>query len=390
MSTIIANEDVLEYCKNAAPGNKAVYFNMDAINELPDQFEAILTEIKFDINKDFSDVGNGNMMPNPSLMYDIARAMGISGGSNSITEPVYEEIDINPMLMKGLEAEPTFRKLIVGRKVVKYSTVIQEDGSTRRSSACSTIFNVWERCMELWSSEEEKTNGYDSAKLKKFPDGNPYYEYTWNGATKKKAILYGTTYKRKAHFNKELKFAHAKAETKSNNKTIRELAGLMTGYTKDDLAEGKFIFSRVRKSRASLKLEHMAHLKRISNTGVPSPAALELFAPNDEPEAITGTVEDIPEEHTEEDVTESVKEEKPKKKKPSQAQELLGVFQTYEHIKDLPDKAKTVIAGCIKWLDSTPDEKDPNYEKLWTAAISRLKDIEKAIDFQDMVEHKFY
>ncbi len=381
MSKIIADKHVLDYCKQAVPGNKTVYVNMDAINELPDQFEVILTELKFDHKTDFSDVGNGNLMPTPALMYRIAEAVGISGGDNSITEPVTEEMDINPMLLKSIESEPTFRKMIVGRRVTKYSTLLQEDGTLRRSSPCTSIFNVWERCLELWSAEEANTKGYDSSIVKHYPDGNAYYEYTWNKQTKKKSLKYETTFKRRAHFNAELKFAHAKAETKAHNKTIRELAGLMTGYVADDLKDGKFIFSKVRKSREALKLEQAANLARISGGNEPSVAGTLLFGPEDEKEPeIKGTVEDTVEPEEEdpfdmEDVT-----------PPTPEEELLGIFQTYQAIiKDNKD-----MATAVMWLEKKPDNNKPNYKSAWDKAIGILKDVEKQIDLSKMVNHKFY
>ena len=377
MSKIIADKSVLDYCKKAAPGNKTVYVNMDAINELPDQFEVILTELKFDHKTDFSDVGNGNLMPTPALMYRIAEAVGISGGDNSITEPVIEEVDINPMLIKSLESEPTFRKMIVGRRVTKFSTLLQEDGTLRRSSPCTSIFNVWERCLELWSAEEANTKGYDSSIVKHYPDGNAYFEYTWKNQVKKKSLKYDTTFKRRAHFNAELKFAHAKAETKAHNKTIRELAGLMTGYTADDLKDGKFIFSKVRKSREALKLEQAANLSRISGGNEPSVAGNLLFGPGESTiEVVEDEKEPDPFDEPEPvDVT-----------PPTPEEELLGIFQTYKAIiKDDKD-----MTGAVNWLKKKRDKEDSNYQKAWDKAIGILKDVEKEIDLSELVEHKFY
>ena len=392
MNKIIAKDEVLEYCKNAEPGNKAIYFNMDAINELPDVYEVVLTELKFDIKKDFSEVGNGNMMPIPALVYDIAKAMGISGGTKSITEPVYETIDINPMLMKNIEDEPIFRKMIVGRKVSKYSTVMQEDGTIRPSSLCSSIINVWERCNELWTAEAEDTNGYDPKTVKAWPSGDRYFvrEWTKNGEKKSKniSLKYDTRWKREAHFNKELKFAHAKAETKAHGKTIRELAGLLTGYTAEDLKEGKFIFAKFRKSAAALKLEQAAHLNRIAHGDSISPAMLELFAPNEE-ESIDGTVEDAPDNSKVTDVTDSA-EPKDKKSEPTDEEKLLGIFQTYEHLEVWGDEQKVFITKCIQWLQGKLDKKDSNFPRLWEYTIKVLKRLEGSLDLQDLVEHDFY
>ena len=381
MSKIIAEKSVLDYCKKAVPGNKTVYVNMDAINELPDQFEVILTEIKFNTKTDFSDVGNGNLMPVTALMYKIAEAVGISGGDNSITEPVIEEVDINPMLLKLIEEDPTFRKMIVGRRVTKFSTLLQEDGTTRRSSPCTSIFNVWERCLELWSAEEANTKGYDSSIVKHYPDGNPYYEYTWNKETKKRSLKYDTTFKRRAHFNAELKFAHAKAETKAHTKTIRELSGMMTGYTTDDLEEGKFIFSKVRKSREALKLEQAANLSRISAGHESTPAGNLLFGPGDE------TIKSV-EENKEPDPFDSTPEPEDVIP-PTKEEELLGIFQTYEKLKGLTAGDKTSVGKCIKWLESNPNKTDEGYAGLWKKIIAKLKTIESKVDPKDRVEHKF-
>jgi len=359
MSKIIADKGVLEYCQQAKPGNKAVYVNMDAINELPDQFEVVLTEINFDIKQDFSDVGSGNFMPTAALMYRVAEATGISGGDNSITEPVVEKIDINPMLMKGMEAEPTFRKMIVGRKVKKFSTLLQEDGTLRRSSPCTSIFNVWERCLELWTKEEMYTEGY--SKKSKYPD------------------KYDTTFKRRAHFNAEMKFAHAKAETKAHGKTIRELAGLMTGYTAPDLKEGKFIFSKVRKSQEALKLEQAANLSRISAGNEPSPAGNLLFGPADEEPEIEETVKETTEPDPFDDP-------EPINVTPTPEEELLGIFQTYQvTIKDNKD-----LNAVVNWMDKNLDKTAVNYQRGWDKAIGILKEVEKQLDITQLVEHKFY
>ena len=382
MSKIIADKNVLEYCQKAKPGNKTVYVNMDAINELPDQFEVVLTELKFDLKQDFSDVGSGNFMPTSALMYRVAEATGISGGDDSVTEPVIEEVDINPMLLKGLKAEPTFRKMIVGRRVKKYSTLLQEDGTIRRSSPCTSLFNVWERCLELWSKEEANTKGYDSSIVKHYKDGNAYYEYTYNKELKKKSLNYDTTFKRRAYFNAEMKFAHAKAETKAHSKTIRELAGLMTGYTAADLKEGKFIFSKVRKSKASLGLEQMANLKRISGGGEPSPSGKLLFAPeedelNEVAEDIIDEAEADPFNPEPEDVT-LTDEEK-----------LLGIFQSYEHLEELTEENKILISKCVKWLESNPDKEAESYPRLWKKVLTRLDTIELNVDFDNKSERDF-
>jgi hypothetical protein len=356
MSKIIADKSVLDYCKKAAPGNKTVYVNMDAINELPDQFEVILSEVKFDIKSEFSEVGGKKLMPTTDLMYRIAEATGISGGDNSITEPVVEEVDINPLMMKKIGEPATLRKMVVGRKVKKYSTLLQEDGTLRKSSACTSIFNVWERCLELWTTEEMYTEGY--SKKGKYDN------------------KYDSSYKRNAHFNKEMKFAHAKAESKAHCKTIRELAGLMTGYTAVDLKEGKFIFSRVRKSQEALKLEQAANLSRIAGGAEAAPAGNLLFGATEE--GITVEPEVKVEEPDPFDDMEDVT--------PTPVEELLGIFQTYQKIiKD--NKDMTAVVG---WLEKKPEDTAANYQRGWDKAIGILKEVEKKVDLSELVEHKFY
>ena len=248
-SQILGSDDLLRKAKDATPQDKNIYINWEALQELPEQFEAVISAVKFDkdLSKNFTDVGSGNWMPKTELMYQIAEAKGVSGGDNSITEAVYETVDINPMLCKPMEDEPTYRKIKVGEKVVKFSTVIEEDGTLRRSSPCTQIFNVWDRCNEAWSKEEKYTKGY-----------------TVKGRYDNK---YQTKFDRKAHFDGEMKFAFAKAETKAYTKTIRELAGLMTGYTAQDLKSGELLFAKIRKSSKALQLEQAANLERISNGG---------------------------------------------------------------------------------------------------------------------------
>ena len=53
----------------------------------------------------------------PQLMYRIAEAKGIHGGEKSISEPVIEDIDINPLLMAPLTQAPTIqRRTVVASK----------------------------------------------------------------------------------------------------------------------------------------------------------------------------------------------------------------------------------------------------------------------------------
>ncbi len=382
MSKIIAEKGVLEYCQQAKPGNKAVYVNLDAIiNDLPDQFEVILSEVKFDPNNlenDFTNVGTKkkpSWYPQTDLMYAIAKARGVSGkSSDTITEVIYEQVDISEMYLSDV---PQIIKKKTGYIIKKVSTVLQEDGTVMPSSVRHGVFNAWEEAITLWHKEEKATEGYNPKLLKEYPSGDKYYEYLYDGKKQQKSLKYDTKWKRTCHFDDLLDVSLGQADTKAHLKTIRELAGLMTGYATDDLKEGKFIFSKVRKSRGSLKLEQAAHLTRIAQGGQASPAANLLFGPEDEAE--NNNISDAPPEPKEKDVT----------PEPTPEEELLGIFQSYVNLKELPDDEKQTAVKCIRFLESDPD-KDDSYDRLYKKVIAGLKKVELKIDFGNTIDHKFY
>jgi hypothetical protein len=237
MSKIIYKDKATEAKLKNSQGAKNVYINFDAIAELPDEYEVVISEVRFDplhLETSFSPVGGGSYMPKPELMYEIAEACGISGTGNPMIEPIIEEVDINPMLGKPIGTEPMMRKMTVGRRVTKTSQRIQEDGTPRTSSPCTCDYNAWERSLIQWAEKPQD---------------------------------YNTPEKKNLGFLKELKFAHAKAETKAYEKSIRELAYLQTGYKAADLAEGVLYFAKIRRSAAVLKLETAARLDAIRNGG---------------------------------------------------------------------------------------------------------------------------
>jgi hypothetical protein len=361
---IIGDPNVIKEAKAAPAGNRSVYINWDAISDLPDQFEVVVTEVKFDprnLATDFSDVGNGTWMPQPHLMYEIAEACGIAGGDVSATEPIIEEIDINPMLCKPLEAPPVYRRMTVGKQVRKFSTRMQEDGTFARSSVCTSAYNVWERCCELWSKEEMYTDGYKKAG--KYPN------------------KYDTPQKRKAHFDGEMKFAHAKAETKAHLKTIRELAGLVTGYKAGDLVSGKLIFAKVRKSREILKAESAARLSALSREiEAPKEITATLFGPSD------------PEENIEHDDFQNVTETEeppvfaePVEEKPSKRDELMAVLNHYTNEGLIVPESQESVSNVLSWL-----KRDANAEESqdrWGKCIDILRFIESKIPEEGRLTH---
>jgi hypothetical protein len=375
-SKIFGDQEAIKRAQSAKPGDKATYINWDAINELPDEYEVVVTEIKFNpakLDDDFSDVGNGMWMPGTQLMYKIAEACGISGGDNSITEPLVEEIDINPMLCKPIDEPPIMRRMTVGRKVVKYSTRLQEDGTLIKSSACTSEYNTWERCLETWSKEEQYTEGY--TKQSKYP---PKYD---------------TSFKRRAHFHAELKFAHAKAETKAHMKTIRELAGLMTGYTPTDLKDGRLIFAKVRRSREVLRMETAARLQALSRGGqIETPATKLLYGDVAEPESVAQdepqSAEPAPEPVEDAapvetfDPPEDVEPEPEPKSNRETLIEVLGHYQSEGLIVKEYEESADKILG---WLKRNKDAE--SNATWWEKAIKILHSIETKIPDEGKVSH---
>ncbi len=355
MKNIYGDKATIDRARKAPAGDKGVYINWQAIEELPDEYEAIVTEVKYDPanpKASFSDVGNGTWMPNPDTMYKIAEACGISGVDNSASLPIIEEVDINPMLMKPLDAQPTIRRMIVGRSVTKQSTVMQEDGTLRTSSPCTSEYNAWERCCELWSKEEMYTNGYK----------NPPGQYP---------NKYDTMYKRKLHFDSEMKFAHAKAETKAYLKTIRELANLVTGYKTADLVSGSLIFAKIRRSRELLKLETAARLQAMSR-GIEAPKVETLLFPTSAPEP-----EQEPDPFAE-----------PEPIKKSKREEFIDTLTYY-----LDNQMVTVglvegMTGVLNWLKNHTDAEADAAK--WQAAVSRLRKVEEAIPEDGRLTHGIY
>lgn len=356
MGKLTGNPETIKRAQSAPAGDKSVYINFDAIAELPDEYEVCITEVKYDpknIKTSFSEVGSGNYMPNPELMYRIAEACGISGGSLSDVTPIIEFVDINPMLMKPIQDAPTERKMTVGRKVSKFSTVMQEDGSILKSSVCTCMFNVWERCQEAWSKEELYTEGY--TKSGQYP---PKYD---------------KPFKRKAHFDTEMKFAHAKAETKAHLKTIRELAKLVTGYKATDLTSGSLYFAKVRRSNAILKAESAARLQLMASGGT-APAMIEAS------QELFGTLPDIV------NVTPEPKHVEPEPKQVEKTKREIAFDVLKKYIADnvIPEKHVITAGRLLDWF-SKPENTDGT--DLWIEAMKRIKTIEADIPEALRIKH---
>ena len=375
-SKIYGDPEAIKRAENAQPGDKTVYVNMDAIRELPDEYEVVYTNVEFDpahLDKAFSNVGsdkNPSWFPRTELMYAIGEACGISGGDDSRQEPIVEEIDINPMLMKPITDEPTYRRMTIGRRVSKYSTRLMEDGTLMRSSICTSDFNAWEYCMEAWSKEEMYTDGY--SKKGKYDN------------------KYDSQYRRRAHFQgtEGMKFSARKAETKAHCKTIRELAGLPTGFSTEDLKEGKLTFARVRRSREILKAETAARLSAISNGF--NPDAKRISGPLFQiPESTEQEAEVVPEDAVDFDFPEPDPEHPevmiydPTK---SKRENMISLIKYYGSEQMIPADISESVAPLLSWLEG--DTGAESNEKYWNKAVAILGKIESSIPDEGRIEHE--
>lgn len=368
--TIFGEPEVIKRAEDAGPGDKIVYVNMDAIRQVPDGFEIVFSEVKFnpnDLEANFSPVGGGMLMPKTDLMYAIGEARGISGVGSAKVEPVYEIINRSDIEMK--EAAEMV-KIKVGYQCAKISEVTEEDGRQRKSSQCTILYNAFDRCMELWTKEEMYTSGYS----KKGKYDNKYQ----------------TKWQRRAHFAAELKFSQQKAETKAYCKTIRELAGLQTGYTKADLKEGRFIFAKVQRSRDVLKAETVARLTAMS-AGIEPTIQEQLFGKT--PEQIEALPEiDITHLGKGEVIEPApdlglVPDEAPKA--PSQSGVLSGILKNYRDGKMITGEVAGSVDKLIEWLDNPAEVHENNSEK-WPKAIAILKYLEKVIPPASKIKHKLF
>ena len=353
---IYGDEASIKQARASKSGSKDTYINFDAIEDLPEEYEAVITTVEYDpkrIDTSFTNVGSKNSpswYPKTELMYKIAEACGISGEQDSDVGPMIEEVDINPLLMRPLTDPPTMRKMVVGRLVSKRSSRLMEDGTKILSSNCTAEHNVWERCLELWSKEEQYTDGY--AKAGKYDN------------------KYDNQYKRKAHFDSEMKFAHAKAETKAYVKTIRELAGMPTGFLDQDLTSGKMFFARIRRSKTVLKMETAARLSAISQGMDGRSAQKALFGPE--------------QKEIEEPTTIPHEQDIPQVPYP----EIARVLNSYlDSISD--DATMESVKNVIAWVESDPEHYMEN-AKYYEKALAILKGVEASVPEQFRIPHDLY
>jgi predicted SnoaL-like aldol condensation-catalyzing enzyme len=272
---MINKDDIIKKYGKPDPNKKNNYINYDVIDSLPDGWEISISEFKFDPNKIdeyFTNLGSykkPSWYPKTETMYKIGDMIGAEGTKYTMTDWITEEVDINPILMKPIAAEPTMRKMIVAARVTKISKVRCEDGNFRQSTPESNEFNFFDRACLEFLNEEEVTDSYK--KHEKYRDSGKDIPFKFN-----------TPVKRQKRLVELKKFAVQQAGTKATCKTIRVLAGIPTGFETKDLQDGKLVFMKYIKSKKVQKLELAAHLDAIrqGNTGNIENATSDLFGTN--------------------------------------------------------------------------------------------------------------
>lgn len=390
MSKIYGDPAIIEAAKKLPVGSPSSLINWEAINDLPDFFEGHVVAVKY-TREDFEEVGGGNFMPSPGLVNSICKACGIFGCDGGTVEPFYLEIDWNRLSCKFNEP-PRMVKMHVGYIAKKQGKVMIEDGTMKPSDECVVLYNAWERlCADRWGPEEAATDYYTSDKIKSYPNGNKYYEYTWyDKKTKtqmqgKKDIKYDTRAKRQLSLDEELKFAQRKADTKARNVVIRVITGMNTGYNEEELKSGVFYFYRIQRSEFAIKAEQAAYLQRITDPHralIESPAE-EIYDMTrnvtPEPKAVQPQSNEAvpPEPEPQEEQQHETTRSKP--------QFLLDILKNYTAENLVPVAMKPGVDSVIDWLGK---EANPETTKYWNKAITVLSTVEASMPEDKRIEHE--
>ena len=367
---INCNKDVLKRIKSAKPGDPSVLVSLEALESLPEIYSATIVSIPFSIpdgknsNEDWSVVAtypNVMYMPTVNLLSRIADARGVSGLDNGTQKQIIQLVDWNRITL-NYSAPPQLVNYPVGYEVVKQGSVLQEDGTERISDPAIIIYNVFERCNELWTKEESATDNYKNVTVSS--NGTKLY----TAYNKQQACKYDSQAKRLAHLASEMKFAEAKASIKARNLVIRTLCGLQTGYNIEQLKSGCFYIGKILRSNFAIKSEHAARLAGLSKGDVMADKA------SDELYGYTGYTE-IPEDVTPgETLIET----------PAEAVTILDrdtvirKIGKYLEFNLVPNDKKDSAVNMLAWLESAPNAEEN--QKFWNRAVDVLAEIESNID----------
>lgn len=367
---INCNKDVLKRIKSAKPGDPSVLVSLEALESLPEIYSATIVSIPFSVpngkesNEDWSVVAtypNVMYMPTVNLLSRIADARGVSGLDNGTQKQIIQLIDWNRITL-NYSAPPQLVNYPVGYEVVKQGSVLQEDGTERISDPAIIIYNVFERCNELWTKEESATDNYKNVTVA----SNGAKMYT--AYNKQQACKYDSQAKRLAHLASEMKFAEAKASIKARNLVIRTLCGLQTGYNIEQLKNGCFYIGKILRSNFAIKSEHAARLAGLSKGAVMADNA------SDELYGYTGYTE-IPEDVT---PSETLIETPTEAVTVLDRDTVIRKIGKYLEFNLVPSDKKDSAVNMLAWLENTPNAEEN--QKFWTRAKEVLAEIESSID----------
>ena len=367
---INCNKDVLKRIKSAKPGDPSVLVSLEALESLPEIYSATIVSIPFSVpngkesNEDWSVVAtypNVMYMPTVNLLSRIADARGVSGLDNGTQKQIIQLVDWNRITL-NYSAPPQLVNYPVGYEVVKQGSVLQEDGTERISDPAIIIYNVFERCNELWTKEESATDNYKNVTVA----SNGAKMYT--AYNKQQACKYDSQAKRLAHLASEMKFAEAKASIKARNLVIRTLCGLQTGYNIEQLKNGCFYIGKILRSNFAIKSEHAARLAGLSK------GAVMIDNASDELYGYTGYTE-IPEDVT---PSETLIETPAESVTVLDRDTVIRKIGKYLEFNLVPSDKKDSAVNMLAWLESAPNAEEN--EKFWARAKEVLAEIESSID----------
>lgn len=367
---INCNKDVLKRIKSAKPGDPSVLVSLEALESLPEIYSATIVSIPFSIpdgknsNEDWSVVAtypNVMYMPTVNLLSRIADARGVSGLDNGTQKQIIQLVDWNRITL-NYSAPPQLVNYPVGYEVVKQGSVLQEDGTERISDPAIIVYNVFERCNELWTKEESATDNYKNVTISS--NGTKLY----TAYNKQQACKYDSQAKRLAHLASEMKFAEAKASIKARNLVIRTLCGLQTGYNIEQLKNGCFYIGKILRSNFAIKSEHAARLAGLSKGAVMADNA------SDELYGYTGYTE-IPEDVI---PSETLIETPAEAVTVLDRDTVIRKIGKYLEFNLVPSDKKDSAINMLAWLESAPNAEEN--QKFWNRAIDVLAEIESNID----------
>lgn len=347
---IIGNTQTLQKIQSADSRSLSNYVPNN-LSDLLDgtEYIAVASEVKYNPNKIedyFSPIGGGNVMPKTEFMYKVGEARGVNGIAEvSQTLPIYEMVDWNRLAGNDPAAVPEMVKFKIGYKASKQSWVLEPDGSRRISQVWEVTFNVWDRCCKMWSDNPGK---------------------------------YKTPSSRRAHIDEEMKFAEQKASYKAHSKTIRQLAGMPTGYKKGQLTDGWMTFHKIQSSPEAVKMDRMARRAGMARgSDAPGLAAGKAFGPE---AGIAAAALSVPAGEMAVSDTAAPPDFQCETEPPAPApweilRDTIGEYLTAGYITE--EAAKNTVTGILAWCEEKKETAE-NSEK-WADAVTWLYYVEDSM-----------